>query len=155
MRCRLQTKEVVFLLTCVLCDSDVENCWHVFVTCLFARQCWVAANLLDKIDLFVGTCECFNDWFFQLGGNLNEENRGKIFMVIWGIWNWRNVQLWKGEHIPSTKVVLLAMNKLFNRLHARHQDQSSPPASFVDNSVWQRPPTIMLKCNINGGHFPK
>ena len=39
-------------------------------------------NLLDKIDLFVGTCECFNDWFFQLVGSLNEEDRGKFFMVI-------------------------------------------------------------------------
>ena len=64
MRSRLQTKGVVVPLTCMLCDRDVENCWHVFVTCPFARQCWVVANLLDKIGFFVGTCECFNDWFF-------------------------------------------------------------------------------------------
>ena len=68
MRCILQTKGVVVPLICVLYDSDVENCWHVFVTGSFARQCWVAANLLDKIDFFAGTCESFNDWFSQLGG---------------------------------------------------------------------------------------
>ena len=90
MRSILQTKRVVVPLTYVLCDRDVENCWHVFVTCLFVRQCWVVANLLNKIDFFVGTCECFNDWFFQLGGSLNEEDHGNFFMVIWGIYGiWR------------------------------------------------------------------
>ena len=48
MRCRLQTKGVVVPLTCVLCDSDVENCWHVFVTCPFARQCWVEVAKLAR-----------------------------------------------------------------------------------------------------------
>ena len=43
------------------------------------------ANLLDKSDFFIETCECFNGWFFQLGGNQNEEDRGNFFMVIWGI----------------------------------------------------------------------
>ena len=65
----------------MLCDSDVENCWHVFVTCSFARQ---APNLLDKINFYARTCECFNDWFFQLGGSLNRWI-GKFFMVILGI----------------------------------------------------------------------
>ena len=46
------------------------------------------------------------------------------------------------------------MNYLFDWLHARQcQDLSSPPASFVDNSIWQRPPTRMLKCNIDGAIF--
>ena len=113
-RSRLQTKWVVVPLTCVLCDRDVENCWHVFLTCPFARQCWVASNLLDKTDFFVETCECFNDWFFQLGGNLNEEDCGKFFMVIWGIWHQRNEKLCKGEHIPSTKAILFALDYLFD-----------------------------------------
>ena len=46
------------------------------------------------------------------------------------------------------------MNYLFDWLHARQcQDLSSPLASFIDNSVWQHPPTIMLKCNIDGAIF--
>ena len=58
------------------------------------------------------------------------------------------------EHIPSTKVVLLAMNYMFDWLHAKQcQDLSSPLASFMDNSVWQRPPTRMLKCNFDGAIF--
>ena len=52
MRSRLQTKQVVVPLTCVLCERHVENYWHVFVTCPFARQCWVTTKLLDKIDFF-------------------------------------------------------------------------------------------------------
>ena len=42
----------------------------------------MAANLLDKIDSFIGTSECFNNWFFQPGGSLNEEDSGNFFTVI-------------------------------------------------------------------------
>ena len=44
----------------------------------------MAANLLDKIDFLVGTCESFNDCFFQLGGSLNEKDHDNFFMVIFG-----------------------------------------------------------------------
>ena len=72
-------------------------------------------------------------------------------MVIWGIWRQINEQLWKGEHIPSTKAIHFSLDYMFDYLHARQcQDMSSPPASTVDISVWQRPPTGMLKCNIDG-----
>ena len=36
-----------------------------------------------------------------------------------GIWRQRNEQMWKGEHIPSTKVVLFALDYLFDWIHAR------------------------------------
>ena len=82
------------------------------------------------------------------------EDRGKIFMVIWGILHQRNEQLWKCEHIPSTKAIHFALDYLFDWLHARQcQDSSSPPTSIVDNLVWQRSPTGMLKCNINEAIF--
>ena len=62
--------------------------------------------------------------------------------------------MWKGEHIQSTKAVLLALDYLSNWLHARQcQYLSSPPTLYVDNSVWQHPSTGMLKCNIDGAIF--
>ena len=99
--------------------------------------------MLNKIDFFVGTCECFNDCFFHLGGSLNEED-DKFFMVIWDIWHQRNEQLWKGEHIPSKKAVLFALDYLFDWLHARQCQDLSSLTLIVDNSVLQRPPTGML-----------
>lgn len=36
----LHRKGIVVPCSCVICDSNMENCWHLFVSCHFAKQVW-------------------------------------------------------------------------------------------------------------------
>lgn len=40
----LRTKNIDYLSTCVQCNSDLENYWHVFLTCPVSLQYWNEAG---------------------------------------------------------------------------------------------------------------
>lgn len=44
---RLQSKGVQFPSICVLCGEQLENIWHIFLTCSKVIPCWIRIHLWD------------------------------------------------------------------------------------------------------------
>lgn len=92
-RTRLQNKGVVCPISCVLCDSDLENCCHLFLTCSKSIACWEREGLWDNIDPLIIQFDSFREIFFELCSRVNEDQRAVIWMLIWSLWRSRNNQL--------------------------------------------------------------
>lgn len=64
----LQMKEVQCSATCVIWDIDLENCWHLLITCSLSRECWKNS----------GFWSCFEPWLDKAGGF------SELFFGVWG-----------------------------------------------------------------------
>lgn len=46
-RGELRRRHIEVDTRCVWCETQVESSWHIFVDCVYARECWLQAGLLD------------------------------------------------------------------------------------------------------------
>ena len=99
-------------LSCVHCEHDVENFWHVFLICPFAQNCWQEAGLLSTITRGLDSMDGFVDWLFEVLTSWNDNVVRKVVMVMWGIWCNRNATLW-GRDCASAHQVVSSSVQLF------------------------------------------
>lgn len=92
----LQWKGINVPCTCVICDLDVKNNWHLFVECHFTKQVWNEVGLLDFFEAKAVHAESFHEVFFPILSSASSMIVGKFLMILWGIWRERNKKLWKG-----------------------------------------------------------
>lgn len=74
--------------------GGIENAWHIFVYCPYAFDCWREAGLLDYVQTVANSVDSLSPWLFQIFAGASEFNRGKIAMVLWGLWRHRNDKRW-------------------------------------------------------------
>lgn len=78
----MQKKDVHCPLTCSLCDTDIENAFHVFVTCLSSQECWQQLGLRQKLEELCLLVETFSELFFLLMQQIDHQQQ-KIFDAVW------------------------------------------------------------------------
>ncbi|XVF76242.1 hypothetical protein PTKIN_Ptkin13bG0250500 [Pterospermum kingtungense] len=62
----LQGRGVTVPSVCVVCGREVENEWHLFVSCSFAGECRKEAKLYSIVDACATTAETYSGWMFDM-----------------------------------------------------------------------------------------
>lgn len=78
---------------CILCDSEPEDCKHVFLICPIAKQCWGNLRLDHIIACNTGTSQSFADVFFKILKKMLDEDRRLFMMMFWSLWKCKNSKL--------------------------------------------------------------
>ncbi|XVE58152.1 hypothetical protein DITRI_Ditri04bG0147300 [Diplodiscus trichospermus] len=73
----LQLRVIDVPLSCVVCNADVENNWHLFITCPYAQQCWYHAQLLSILNDCSQEGDGFTSWLFKVIATVSEVKLGK------------------------------------------------------------------------------
>lgn len=68
--------------SCVLCEKEIENLWHILVTCSFARNCWKEIQLENQIQNSIDEAKGFSDWFFKVFKSLERLELGKFCVML-------------------------------------------------------------------------
>ena len=83
---QLRSKGIDVSASCLFCENDLENAWHIFISCPFAISCLSKLKVSYLIDYMANTSESLVEWFFKLIKTQNKEVIGKINVVLWAIW---------------------------------------------------------------------
>ena len=75
---------------CPVCNTDVEDTFHVLVRCSLARRIWTRYGMGD----YSHSAVSFMEWWQQVVVSRNKEEVCMAAMVAWNIWNNRNDIVW-------------------------------------------------------------
>ncbi|KAL8133721.1 hypothetical protein AgCh_008966 [Apium graveolens] len=95
VRDRLKAKGVSILVSCPMCNADLEHIMHLFFECQFVESCWRSVDL--SFDMRNVTSA--QEWLLKKFSEASHEELGKIYVVLWGVWYWRNKRVWEGKMI--------------------------------------------------------
>ncbi|KAL9691436.1 hypothetical protein QQ045_011859 [Rhodiola kirilowii] len=130
---------------CKICGVQGQTALHV------VADCWWAKALLSKFYLFFPHCQAelgsSADWLWWCTLNLSDEDRRKLFIVMWLCWRNRN-NVWhdkEGWNISQASIIGKSMLRLSQ---CRSSDSSTSEANF--SSIWSPPPQGVIKINIDG-----
>ncbi|XVE54414.1 hypothetical protein DITRI_Ditri03aG0079200 [Diplodiscus trichospermus] len=156
-RCCLPTREnlqrrgIDVPITCVLCGRDIENNWHLMISCPFTQSCWQEAGLSQLINSCAERSDSFFEWIFQVLSATDEAEVNRVLMIMWSIWRCRNDKFWKNTTCMARDIIFAGLNYLCNWLGERHhapgEMQNWKESNFT--TIWKRPPTKLLKCNTD------
>ena len=62
-----------------MCQVDVEHIWHIFLDCLFARSCWVEA----EIHLVAGEDESVGEWCLRMLSSYDLSLASSVNIILW------------------------------------------------------------------------
>ncbi|KHN34921.1 hypothetical protein glysoja_004687, partial [Glycine soja] len=92
-RSNLRTKHI----PCVCCEGNIENEWHLFLSCEFAQSIWVEADLWNFVEQKWSNTIDFHSFFFYLMQDSSPHVGAKIGVILWCMWKNRNSKLWEGN----------------------------------------------------------
>lgn len=95
-------------IMCPMCNSDIEHLLHVFFDCTFAKQCWQYAGMTLNMD----QTEDAPTWLLNTLSTGKSESSIKVYMILWGIWTWRNKRVWESKSVSAA----IAMENSFHHV---------------------------------------
>ncbi|XP_057791345.1 uncharacterized protein LOC131008488 [Salvia miltiorrhiza] len=141
--------------TCDTCKSNIENLWHTFFACPFAKDCWRHIGFMGHIDDITSRSESFTDALFLIIGDNNADRRAKVCMVMSQIWKDRNGVIWKGSTPTPARSITLAIDRWLDWILARRKLAYQEPPSPVINSCvgWHSLQSGAVLCNVDAAFF--
>ena len=82
-------------MECDLCLGNIENCRHVFVDCVFAKQCWI---LLNQNYGYPIPSSLIMILTFLSDPVIGEKERAMLAYMIFLIWQKRNERLFQAKY---------------------------------------------------------
>lgn len=140
MRQNLRSKQVLCPLDCVVCESQIENCWHSFISCPSSQACWQQIRAMDVV-------ESFAELVFMMLEKLDFQKRHLFGWVLWSLWRRRNVKLWEDQEENHAQVIGRACAALEEWKIANTVMHEQPlDLAMNDNYAWEKPSSGRLKC---------
>ncbi|XP_062086500.1 uncharacterized protein LOC133792608 [Humulus lupulus] len=135
-----------------LCQSDRETVSHFLVACSRVWPCWVSLGL----GLLAPDSETFGHWLMQNLVRLDQEQKAKVFMLLWAVWRRQNEWVWQNKRGSCYGVLLLADSTLKTWIKA--QDREIAPLPYFlspedGRELWSKPPLGSLKINVDAASF--
>ncbi|KAL9673458.1 hypothetical protein QQ045_029716 [Rhodiola kirilowii] len=131
--------------SCKLCGAPEETALHVIT------ECWWAKALFSKFNL---SMPCFQtvirspvDWLWWCVMRLSDDDRRKLFIVMWLCWRNRN-NIWHDKGGWDISQASIIGKNTLRLLNCWHVTQSSRNSIFSD--TWTPPPQNVIKINIDG-----
>lgn len=137
----MNTRRIIFPQVCVVCNEDLESTWHIFVSCSYAKQCWVEANVTCIVDQNANDADGFTDWLFKVLQTGNKMELGKLAAVLWEIWRQRNNKLWTNAVSICGQTVFNALDFLYTWLATKQK------RSLLEGNSQEKPPIAMRNRN--------
>lgn len=81
-RQRLISRVVQCLPSCCFYENQIENEWHIFISCAKVQQLWKEAKLTQHLQLYLDTTEGYNELVFGLFNSLSPSILSKIIVVL-------------------------------------------------------------------------
>lgn len=81
-RTKLQQRGIQCSSFCVVCDKEMENLWHLLLTCQVDKEVWRKLNLWVTISPFLVSCESFKELFFKVLAVLDVGSQAVFVMGI-------------------------------------------------------------------------
>lgn len=152
-RTRLQDRGVEVSGICPLCNSNLENTWHLMVTCNISKQCWQQINVWGLIEQSMERVKSFPELFWYLLEQLECKKRSLVAMVMWGLWKARNDKVWEEKNTLAADIIHKSRSVLFDWIQANNRYLGKPQTDTRGIIRWTHPPAGFVKCNIDAAFF--
>jgi hypothetical protein len=148
----LLEKDVNFLGDCVLCDTEIEDSMHIFMSCNINKQVWYKTGLWNMIQQSVTNNNNMAKLVFSILQVLSAEQSSIFATTIWSMWQSRNNKLWRNQTETVSAVYNRACMILmeWQKAQAEHKKSSNrqkQQQQVVSN--WIKPSLGRYKCNID------
>ncbi|CAN1147135.1 Putative ribonuclease H protein At1g65750 [Linum perenne] len=104
-RMALQNRHLGVPHECGVCGTSMENSWHLFLACSFARRCWDVAGVGRKIEDSMLAAESMQEWVFKLVENGDTDFVAQAIAIMSAIWRERNNRVWSEKTCEPFAVV--------------------------------------------------
>lgn len=149
-RQRLKDKGVNCSLDCVLCESNIEDNFHLFFKCPSSCNIWSMSTMAATVTHLINQGNAFSTTIFNILQVVSESNGALFCCTMWSIWKQRNKKLWNDKIDDNTHVVDRAKPMLDEWLAARvAHNLTTAIARPVGRSKWLKPQQGRFKCNID------
>ncbi|KAK6144889.1 hypothetical protein DH2020_021709 [Rehmannia glutinosa] len=152
-RSNLAHKGINITQVCVICENQLENNFHMFLSCKFAIECWRFSHYGALVNRVANTVESFASWFFKMMEETTPSILAKVSMVLWSIWKQRNSKLWKNHYTNAAATVKNALDFLDMWIDARLYVPLQSEMTISPCKLWHPPQSSTLKCNIDAAFF--
>lgn len=145
----LQRKGVQCPSICSLhCPNEMENCFHLFITCPKAEECWRQLNLWGVMEPMLLQIDGFRDLCFRMLASCTDDQRN-LFAVT--IWKCRNELLWQQKDTTPTQIVLRARSFVREWSFYNHKPDRVAQTHNEVLHRWKKPPLGFVKVNVDAG----
>lgn len=108
---RLQQKGVSCLAICPVCETGLENSWHVFLSCAQSIDCWKVMHFWSSMEPVMYGVESLPEFMFTYMSSLSWDRRETFAMLLWSIWRRRiissvgktRLEIGLGSHLEQPK----------------------------------------------------
>ncbi|XP_024178139.1 uncharacterized protein LOC112184080 [Rosa chinensis] len=145
---RLLAKGYTGTIECLLCQSRIEDNYHLFCQCPLAKQI-LSAPPFNLQHTLVPTMS-FKEWMLERAQQLKLETLEKLMMVVWALWKNRNNGLWEGKVQTAHDLVL----SCFTWLADFQKSRSKTPTTNRSMRAKWKPPTSGFKLNVDAAFLP-
>ncbi|CAN1146055.1 Putative ribonuclease H protein At1g65750 [Linum perenne] len=151
-RMALNNRHINVPSECGICSRELENSWHLFLSCPFALRCWRTAGLNTLVETCMQGSESMKEWLFKLVEGSDPTKIAQVIAVMSAIWRERNNRVWNATTSDPLIVVRDGLEGLHNweRAKGRAGVSSDKDSSC---SKWHPPPLGKVKCNIDAALF--
>ncbi|XP_050233384.1 uncharacterized protein LOC126681873 [Mercurialis annua] len=147
-RCCLRQRGMSINTDCPLCLSSEETITHLLLSCTFAKYCWALTDLMVPVH----PCHDLKIWLDHVFCTATSYVQQRTVMLLWAIWNNRNVYVWTGRCVAPNIIVHRSIATLL--LWQAAQGKSPSFGELTATSIfWQPPQPGFLKCNFDGAVF--
>lgn len=129
------------VLSCPLCDADLETSIHLFTGCLFSSEIWARVGSWCRLSpIFAFDVRDLLMMADNLTKTKKEKQiiRGIIFTTMWSIWNERNARIFNGKSRRAIEVVETVKSSSFFWIRNRSRLKG------VDWNIWCKYPLELM-----------
>lgn len=140
----------------MLCEHQVENIWHMFLTCSLSVACWESLNIWHLISPLLDTFSSLLEVFSKLLSSLDRDKRIQFVMALWSLWGARNDKLWEGRILSCAQVLLRTSSFFSDWSQARVHGQEQHLVIIDDEdrvTAWRPLDARYVKCNADAAFF--
>jgi ribonuclease HI len=150
-RSRLQEKCVECPMECPLCDGDIEDDWHLIVTCPSTVEARRSAGLEELLIERVPRYTSAADLILDICRTADCDIAGRFATLVWFLWQNRNNKVWQNEQECGRRLGINAQRCWFEwvQLQNFQQHNAARHAQVQQQERWQKPPAGWFKCNTD------
>lgn len=104
----LRSKHIVVDTICPRCDNNLENSWHIFVSCPFSKEVWRCAGMEGKLEELILLVEGISELVMKLITHPDTSFSVNSCMLLWQLWKDRNCMIFESTRRMPAQVVRMA-----------------------------------------------
>ena len=145
--CKPVQEGVVIDVYCPVCGNDYETTTHIFLDCELASEYWAKSPFRmctkDRKE------KDFGAWCHSTIKELDDDQRGLLVTLLWGLWTIRNKWVFEGKKGEAGLNVMLFVDGWRGDLEAMESSRASGTRKAVEHPKWIPPREGLLKVNVD------